>query len=290
MWRFYKAKDILGRMDERCIGLSERIEVHRWAARCNIVYLFYLVIYSTYAILTFLTATLSGTVPWNIYNPFFDWHGSTRNLWIASFFEFSAAECLAFQTGMLDVFPILFGLMLRAPIKLLIQRVDKLCSDPVKRDDENIEDLVNCIKDHKLILEYVSVISPIIEHIIFVQFLLVGLVLSISLINLYIFADSWSKLAIGAYILVQISQTFPFCCTCDLIREDCETLAVAIFHSSWKNSDRRYKTSLVYFLHNAQRTISFTAGSIFSIGLSTNLRVAKLAFSVVTFVKQMGLG
>ncbi|XP_034665094.1 odorant receptor 98a [Drosophila subobscura] len=290
MRRFYRIKELLGRMDERCIGLSERIEVHRWVARCNIVYLIYQLIFTSYTMSTFLTATFSGVVPWNIYNPFIDSHKSTKNLWIASLLELIPIKCIVIQTCMIDVFPLLFGLILRAHIKLLKQRVDKLCSDPTKSDDENNEDLVNCIEDHKLILEYAALIRPVIEPIIFVQFLLVGLVLGISLINLYIFADSWSKLAIGVYILVQISQTFPFCCTCDLIREDCETLAVAIFHSSWKNSDRKYRSSLLYFLQNAQRTISFTAGSIFSIGLNTNIRVAKLAFSVVTFVKQLGLG
>ncbi|BFF92455.1 odorant receptor 98a [Drosophila madeirensis] len=290
MRRFYKIKELLGRMDERCIGLSESIKVHRWVTRCNIVFLFYLLIFTTYAILTFLTATFSETVPWNIYNPFIDSHKSTKNLWIASLLELIPIKCIVIQTCMIDVFPLLFGLILRAHIKLLKQRVDKLCSDSTKSDDENNEDLVNCIEDHKLILEYAALIRPVIEPIIFVQFLLVGLVLGISLINLYFFADSWAKLAIGAYILVQITQTFPFCCTCDLIREDCESLAVAIFHSSWKNSDRKYRSSLLYFLQNAQRTISFTAGSIFSIGLNTNIRVAKLAFSVVTFVKQLGLG
>ncbi|XP_033233068.1 odorant receptor 98a-like [Drosophila pseudoobscura] len=117
--------------------------------------------------------------------------------------------------------------------------------------------------------------------------MLVGLVLGISLINLYLFADTWAKLAIAAYIVVQIVQTFPFCYTCDLIREDCESLAVAIFHSNWKGSSRRYRSSLIYFLQNAQRTISFSAGSVFPICLNTNIRVAKLAFSVVTFVKQV---
>jgi len=32
-------------------------------------------------------------------------------------------------------------------------RVEKLCTDPEKSDEENQEDLINCIKDHKLIKE-----------------------------------------------------------------------------------------------------------------------------------------
>ncbi|SPP80728.1 blast:Odorant receptor 98a [Drosophila guanche] len=290
LWRkFYKIKELLDRMDERCIALSERNKVHRWVTRCNMAYLSYQFVFTSYTISTFFIAISSGVVPWNIYNPFIDSQKNTMNLWIASFVELIPLIFIAIQTWMVDGFPLLLGLVLRAHIKLLKQRVDNLCSDPSKSDDENHEDLVKCIEDHNLILEYAALIRPFIEPIIFVQFLLVGLILGISLINLLYFADAWAKLPIGAYIILQICQTFPFCCTCDLIREDCEILAVAIFHSSWNNSNRRYKASQLYFLQNAQRTITFTAGSIFSIGLSTNLRVAKLAFSVVTFVNQLGL-
>ncbi|XP_002137062.3 odorant receptor 98a-like [Drosophila pseudoobscura] len=153
MWRFYKIEKLLGRMDERCIDSTERSEVHRWVARCNIAYLIYQFIYISYTISTFLTATYSGVVPWNIYNPFIDWRESTRNLWIDSVLELMFIIGIVIQTYMIDVFPLLYGLILRAHIKLLRQRVEKLCLDPSQSDDENNEELENCIEDHKLILE-----------------------------------------------------------------------------------------------------------------------------------------
>ncbi|XP_002138288.3 odorant receptor 98a-like [Drosophila pseudoobscura] len=289
MWRYHKIKELLGRMDKRCINITERLEVHRWVARCNIVYLIYQFMYTAYTLSTFFTAIFSGVLPFRLYNPFIDWRESTMNLWIASVLELIPMNGIVSQTYMMDVFPLLYGLILRCHVKLLRQRIENLCSDPRKSDDENNEDLVFCIKDHKLILEYVSVMRPVIETIIFVQFLLIGLLLGITMLNLFFFADFWAKLAIAAYINGLIIQTFPFCFTCDLLKDDCESLAFAIFHSHWKSSSRRYKSSLIYFLHNAQMPISFTAGSIFPIGLKTNITVAKLAFSVVTFVQQLNI-
>ncbi|XP_022214393.1 odorant receptor 98a [Drosophila obscura] len=287
---YYKIKDLLVLMDARCIDVQERIEVHRWVARCNIAYLIYQAIFTTYTASTYIIAAFSRMAPWNIYYPFIDWHDGSMSLWIVSVLELIPMYLIVYKTAMVDCFSLLFSLILRAHIKLLRQRVEKLCTDPSKSDDDNNKELENCIEDHKRILEYASIMRPMIEPVIFVQFLLVGLVLGISMINLTFFADSWARLSTLAYIFLQIAQTFPFCGTCDLIIEDCESLAVAIFHSNWRSASRRYVSTLFYFLQNVQVPISFTAGSIFPIGLSTNIKVAKLAFSVVTFVNQLGLG
>jgi len=96
------------------------------------------------------------------------------------------------------------------------------------------------------------------------------------MINLLFFADIWTGLATVAYINGLMVQTFPFCFVCDFIKSDCEHLEVAIFHSNWINTSRRYKTSLIFFLKNSQKTISFTAGSIFPISTGTNIQVMAL--------------
>jgi len=150
---FYKAKEILSRMDKRCHTLEERIEVHRWAVRCNMAYLIYQMIYTLYTISTFLSAALSGKLPWRIFNPFVDWRESRSNFWRAAVNETALMLCSVTQTLMSDIYPLLYGLLLRAHIKLLQMRVEKLCTDPEKSDEENQEDLINCIKDHKLIKE-----------------------------------------------------------------------------------------------------------------------------------------
>ncbi|XP_016952238.1 odorant receptor 98a [Drosophila biarmipes] len=286
---FYKAKKILSQMDQRCNTLEERTEVHRWVVRCNKAYLIYQMIYTCYTLSTFLSAALSGKLPWRIFNPFVDWRESRLNFWKAALNETALMLCSVTQTLMSDVYPLLYGLILRAHIKLLHLRVDKLCTDPEKNEGENQEDLNNCIKDLQLIKEFADTIRPAIAHTIFVQFLLIGICLGLSMINLLFFADIWSGLATVAYINGLMVQTFPFCFVCDLIKSDCEHLEMAIFHSNWIDTSRRYKTSLIFFLKNSQKSIAFTAGSVFPISTSSNIKVAKLAFSVVTFVNQLNI-
>ncbi|XP_017034986.1 odorant receptor 98a [Drosophila kikkawai] len=289
IWRFYKAKELLSKLDKRCSRLEERMQVHRWVVHCNKAYLIYQVIYISYTMSTFLSAGAAGQLPWRIYNPFVDWRQSRVSFWIAAFHENMLMTFTVTQTLMSDIYPLLYGLILRVHLKLLQQRVERLCTEPGKSEEENQEDLVNCIKDHKLIKEYAQMIRPVIARTIFIQFLLIGICLGLSIINLLFFADIWTGFATAAYINGLFMQTFPFCFVCDLIKADCDHLDMAIFQSNWLSTSRRYKTSLLYFLQNAQKPIAFTAGYIFPISTSTNISVAKLAFSVVTFVNQLNI-
>ncbi|KAH8268429.1 hypothetical protein KR026_006943, partial [Drosophila bipectinata] len=284
-----KVKEILGRLDESCSSAEEKTEVHRWAVRCNAAYLIYQGIYSSYAISTFFSSAFSGTLPWRVYNPFVDWRKSTLNVWKAGLIEFVIVIFGVTQGLMSDVYALSYGLILRAHLKLLRLRVEKLRLDPGQSNEENLEDLIKCIKDHKLIIEFYVTIRPVISGTIFVQFLLIGLCLGLSLINILFFTDIWAALATMNYINGLMVQTFPFCYVCDLIKSDCEILERAIFHSNWQSASPRYKKTLLFFLQRSQKPIAFTAGSIFPISTRTNIQVAKLAFTVVTFVNQMNL-
>ncbi|XP_017083050.2 odorant receptor 98a-like [Drosophila eugracilis] len=289
LWRFQRTKELFGQMDERCSTLVERFEIHRWVVRCNRAYLMYESLYVGYGISTFLSAVLSGGLPWRIYTPFVDWRQSLTSYWICVLHETILMLFAVSQNVLIDVYSFLCGIMLKVHITLLIKRVERLCTDPEKSDEENLKDLVDCIEDHKLIKECAQMIRPVIAGTIFVQFLLIGVSLGFSMINLFFFADLWAALATLAYIIGLIMQTFPFCFVCDLIKADCELLQMAIFHSNWLDSSKKYKTSLILFLMNAQQSIVFTAGKIFPITTNTNVKVAKLAFSVVTLVNQFNL-
>ncbi|XP_060647188.1 odorant receptor 42b-like [Drosophila nasuta] len=172
---------------------------------------------------------------------------------------------------------------------LLIKRIQRLRCDGDKSEDKNYEELTGCIKDHKRILEYCNILRPLISSTIFFQFLVVGVVLGLSFTNLIYFSDLLSGIVNLAYIFGCCCQTFPFCYTCNLLEEDVDRLTLSIFQSNWLSASRRYKVSLVYFLHKAQQPLKFTAGSIFEISLRTNISLAKLAFSVVTFVQKFNL-
>ncbi|XP_030079652.1 odorant receptor 42b-like [Drosophila hydei] len=152
-WRVDKAKDLLDVMSRRCVTYEDRVEVHKLVTRCNYIICLYHVIYFIPTSLNLAYAISSGIPPLNLYNPFVDWRDGTRSLWIASILEYFLQVFAIYATLALDATPLIFGLTVRAYIKWLHVRVERLRTQTDMTEEENYEELVLCIKDHKLILE-----------------------------------------------------------------------------------------------------------------------------------------
>ncbi|KAH8311010.1 hypothetical protein KR044_003843, partial [Drosophila immigrans] len=290
LWRIDKAKELLDQLDKSCIREEEKVQVHRYVLRCNYFYTIYIVIYICYPLTTFSAAVIfNGVSAWNVFNPLVNWRDGTWELWLASCIEFAEVLVIVFYHHATDIYPVIYSTTIRLHMDLLRQRVQRLRSDDTKSEAETYADLVGCIKDHKLILDYCNILRPLLSRTVFCQFLVVGVILGLCFTNIFFFSDFWSGGATVVYIVGCTSQTFPFCYICNMLGEDVDQLTLTIFQSNWQGASRRYKSSLIYFLHKAQQPIRFTAGSIFEINLGTNISLAKFAFSVVTIVQQFNL-
>ncbi|XP_023177351.2 odorant receptor 59b-like [Drosophila hydei] len=289
LWRLSKTETLLDRLDERLLNDEDRQKIHNVVARCNYAFLIYSFIYCGFAGSTFLSMVLSGSPPWAIYNPFLDWRDGMFSLWAQSIFEYITMSFAVLQDQLSDTYPLMFTLIFRAHLEVLKDHIRNLRMDPSKSEKENYEDLVNCIMDHKLIIRCCNLIRPIIFRTIFVQFLLIGLVLGLTLINIFFFSNFWQAVGSILFVITILLQTFPFCYTCNLLIDDSEDLANTIFQSNWTDSEPRYKSTLVNFMHHVQQPIIFIAGGIFPISMNSNISVAKFAFSIITIVRQMNL-
>lgn len=152
-WRIDKAKKLLADMYKRCFSHEERLQVHVFTSRCHVVTYLYVTMYIMVPTLKFLSSVLSGYSPFNLYNPFIDWRESTKNLWITSTFDYLILFPPNFCNIIVDSMPFIFGLTVREHLKLLIKRVQKLRKNVDVKEQQHYEELVLCIKDHKLILE-----------------------------------------------------------------------------------------------------------------------------------------
>ncbi|XP_043863367.1 odorant receptor 85a isoform X3 [Drosophila mojavensis] len=188
-----------------------------------------------------------------------------------------------------DSMPLIFGLTVRSYTQWLTERVERLRINPKRNEDENYQELVQCIKDHQLIVEYSENMRPLISIALFVQYTTASLVMASSLVHLVTFADMVSGVTTTIYMISCMFQTFPISYICEQIVEDCELLSRAIFHSNWIGAPTAYTSALKYFIHRTQQPIQFIAGGVFLICLNVNIQVAKFAFSLTTFVQQMSV-
>ncbi|XP_030385894.1 odorant receptor 42b-like [Scaptodrosophila lebanonensis] len=289
IWRFRRANELLDRMDKRVVTDAERLQIHQVVARCSRIFLAYQTVYYFFITSNFASGLLNNVPPWNIYNPLIKWRRSKLELYAASWLEYVIMLFTGTQNLITDTYPLMYGILLRTHINLLKQRVEKLRTEQNDSNEKHYEDLIDCISDHKLIIEYSSIIRPVISQTIFTQFLIIGVILGLCLINLFFFADLFIGITTAVFIVAICLETFPFCYICNLIMDDCETLTNTLFQSNWIDADRRYRTTLLYFLHNVQQPIVFKAGGFMQICVSSNITVAKFAFSVLAIVNQMNI-
>lgn len=114
---------------------------------------------------------------------------------------------------------------------------------------------------------------PYVSLNIFVQFLLIGLVLGLTLINIMLFSDILRGLPAIVLLIAALFQSFPFCYLCDLIVEDCEDLSNLLAQTQWVDAQPKYKATLKIYLQHLQQPIMFNAGGIFPVSMSNNIKV-----------------
>ncbi|XP_034487878.1 odorant receptor 59b [Drosophila innubila] len=289
LWRLRKTENILDELDKRALKDSERQKVHETVALSNYVVLIFTIIYNGYSLSTVLAYLASGRAPYSVYNPFLNWRDSQMNLYIQATSEYIIMSFAVIQDQLADTYLVVFMILIRGHFNLLKDRVRDLRTDPFKTEEENHEDLVNCIKDHKQILQCCNMIRPIISGTIFVQFALIGSVLGVTLINIFFFSNLWRGLASILFVIAVLMETFPFCYNCNLLIDDCEEFGIRMFQSNWIDASPRYKSTLIHFMHQAQQPIVFIAGGLIPITLNSNITVAKFAFSIITIVREMNL-
>ncbi|KAL7727498.1 hypothetical protein ACLKA6_002121 [Drosophila palustris] len=287
--RLRNVEDILDDLDKRVLKDSERQQVHKTVALSNYVIFIFTIIFNGYTLSTVLVNLASGRPPYSVHNPFLDWRDSQIKLYIQATTEYIMMTIALVQNVLSDTYLLVYIFLIRCHFNLLMDRVQNLRSDSNKKEDENYEDLVNCIKDHKMILECCDMIRPIISRTIFVQFALIGCVLGVTMISIFLSSNLWHALASFLFAVAVMMETFPFCYNCNLLIADCEAFGIRMFQSNWIDASPRYKSTLIQFMHQSQKPIVFIAGGIFPITVNSNITVAKFAFSVVTIVQRMNL-
>lgn len=129
------------------------------------------------------------------------------------------------------------------------------------------------------VFSFVDCLRPVISGTIFVQFLVVGLVLGFTLINIVLFANLGSAIAALSFMAAVLLETTPFCVLCNYLTEDCYKLADALFQSNWIDNEKRYKKTLMYFLQKLQQPITFMAMNVFPISVGTNISVSTITYT-----------
>ncbi|KAL9875707.1 odorant receptor 42a-like isoform 1-T1 [Glossina fuscipes fuscipes] len=287
--RLIKATKYMDRLDQRPIDKQGEFMLRQAVAYSNCSSLLFTLLYLSYSSSTFLSSVINGRPPYQIYNPFIEWRNSTRNFIIQSAIEYVMIDFHCYQQALLDAYPVIYIMIIRAHLHILSRRISKLGKDEKLKKNQRYEALVQCVLDHKNIMHLYNLFSPVISGTMFVQFLIIGIILGVTTIHIVLFANFFAIVASLFYVASILAETFPCSYLANSLMDDSDELSLAIFHSGWPNEEPRYKQVVVFFLQHTQKTLVLTAMKIFPITMNSNINVVKFAFSVYTLISQMDL-
>uniref|UniRef100_A0A5H2X5D2 Odorant receptor n=1 Tax=Bactrocera latifrons TaxID=174628 RepID=A0A5H2X5D2_BACLA len=278
------------RLDERYQTPQEKMQIRETIKISTRIFAACFTLYAFYCIPSRLLPLFTHEYPQGNRFPFIDWlpEGNLK-YWLHSIVEMLYFQYLLQLQCTNDSYPAIYIHSIRTHIRLLTDRVSRLGLDPDLSDQQNYEELVDCIVSHQEILVISNTVGSILSLTTFFQFTVYAALICVCMLNLFIFGDLKTKVSTLFYLAPVIWQTVPTCYQASMLQTDCSKLPEAIFHCNWLALDKRCHKLIIYFMQRSQKDICFTAIQLFVINLRTNLSIAKFSFTLYTFIKQMGL-
>ncbi|XP_017072783.1 odorant receptor 59a [Drosophila eugracilis] len=288
----YNIKDVLEMerllrlLDERVVGPEQRGIYGQVRVQLrNVLYIF-IGIYmpcALFAELSFLFKEQRGLM-YPAWFPF-DWLHSTRNYYIANFYQIAGISFQLLQNYVSDCFPAVVLCLISSHIKMLYQRFEGVGVDPSKNAEKELEE---CITDHKHILELFRRVEAFISLPMLIQFTVTALNVCIGIAGLVFFvSEPMARMYFIFYSLAMPLQIFPSC----YFGTDNEywfgRLHYAAFSCNWHTQGRSFKRKMMLFVEQSLKKSTAVAGGMMRIHLDTFFSTLKGAYSLFTIIIRM---
>ncbi|XP_073836819.1 odorant receptor 59a-like [Musca autumnalis] len=224
---------------------------------------------------------------WNLmykaYFPF-DVFASTRNYIFAHLYQFIGISYLILQNVVNDTFGASHLCLLRSQVQMLNMRVTKIGHDAKKTKAENNQELLECIKVHKDLLEYRRQLEEIISIYMFFQILVAAVNMCVVLVFIILFVKDIFTLAYYvSYLTSMILEVLPSCYYGTLLEDEFQDLAYALFSCNWPDQSLEFKQNLRIVAEQAKRRIYVTAW-LFRINNNAFIIACKNAYTLFALV------
>lgn len=151
--RLIKGTKFMDKLDLRVSEPEDKEQIRKIVAFSNRSHIMFAVLFLTYAGSTFLTAVTNGRPPYQVYNPFMEWTERPLYFVIQAGVEYFMIDFHCYQQALLDSYPVIYITIIRTHLHILTRRIRKLGQDSKLSSDERYEALVQCVLDHKNIME-----------------------------------------------------------------------------------------------------------------------------------------
>ncbi|XP_034651829.1 odorant receptor 59a-like [Drosophila subobscura] len=281
-----RMEHLLRLLDERVSGMQQRAIYGQVKLKLRTILYVFIGIYmplALFAELSFISKEERGLM-YPAYFPF-DWLHSTRNYYIANFYQIVGISFLLVQNYVNDCFPAVVLCLISSHVKMLYSRFDDIGRDPSIDAEKQLED---CITDHKRLLNIFQCMEGFMSLPMFVQFTVTALNLCISVASVVFFvSEPMARIYFILYAIGIQLQIYPSC----FYSTDNEywfgRLHNAAFSCNWPDQDRTFKRKMMIFVERSLMPSTAVAGGMLRVNVDTFFATLKMAYSLFTIIIRM---
>ncbi|XP_073831723.1 odorant receptor 33a-like [Musca autumnalis] len=296
-WRFKNTDvmfEIIQRQDERLSSKKEEISYLRAVVHPPVrrIILAFTILCSVITVSGEMTVLFSGLVlgSWNLMHKGwfpFDIDANSRNYTYAHLYQIFGLSYMILQNVVNDTFAASHLCLLHGQVRMLNVRLAKIGHNPEKRCEENNQELLECIKVHKDLLEYRRQLEEIISLYMFFQILVGAFNMCIILVFMILFVkDVFTFIYYSLYFVAIVFELLPSCYYGTLVEDEFQNVAYALFSSNWSEQNLEFKKNLRIIAQYSSQRVYVTAW-LFRVNNNAFITACQNAYALFALVMKM---
>ncbi|XP_037815425.1 odorant receptor 59a-like [Lucilia sericata] len=224
---------------------------------------------------------------WRLMYPAFFPFDPFANQWLytlAHVYQFFGVSFQILQNLVNDTFAGMHMALLSGQVHILSMRVSKIGYDPKKSKEDNNRELLECIQDHKDLLEYRRKLEEVVSQYMFVQILFTSINMCVTIVFLILFArDPFTLIYYFIYLICMPAEILPACYYGTIMEFEFQNLSYALFSTNWMDQSIEFKKNLRIFAEQANKPLYLMAWLV-RINMTSFLYACKNAYSLFAVV------
>ncbi|XP_037924101.1 odorant receptor 33a-like isoform X2 [Hermetia illucens] len=218
----------------------------------------------------------------------YDWRKNAFLYWGSLFMQTIFQIQFALEQMANDFIGALYLCVLSAHLQIIMERFANIHYDPQKTEDESFQDFIQCLEDHRIVMNIFKLIQDSISYTIFIQFIISILVFSTSgLIYLRFSLSLIETAAVFIFMVAEIVEIFPSCYYSNKFMEKTDQMVFMLYSSNWMDLSPRFRKHLIIFMQMAQEKKIILAGKQIPITLATFMSVMKAMYTMLMILSSL---
>ncbi|CAD7089109.1 unnamed protein product [Hermetia illucens] len=262
---------LFAKLDRKQLTSEEIESLNNRLGLCKKITFITFVMYESVASTAAINAAFSHrkSLLFEIWTPY-DYHNPPLVYWATFTAQFIIFVSLSIQNLTNDVSGPLYFIMLNKHLEIVLDRIRRVGWDKKKTQDENYQDFINCIEDHRIIMSIFDVLQNTVSYTVFIQFVTSAVVLAMQALLYVLYPPDLSQLGIIFFYFLDVTMEILACCYfSNNFMVITDKTVTAIFSSNFIDQSQKFRKTAIVFMQMTQKSHVLVAGKIFPVTLTT---------------------